>query len=145
MNKWSTKRVLSSLVAAAMLTLAAGAAAIAAETPAGFPKDKVTIEMNVMVPMRDGVKLATDIYRPAGDGKYPVVLSRIPYGTRIEPAILRRLDEAESVLKEMGFRQVRVRHHGDIARIEVEPGPIAARTDAEGLALLKQLGMPFRP
>ena len=45
MNKWSTKRVLSSLVAAAMLTLAAGAAAIAADTPAGFPKDKVTIEI----------------------------------------------------------------------------------------------------
>lgn len=50
--------------------------------------------------------------------------SRIPYGTRIEPAILRRLDEAERFLKALGFRQVRVRHHGEIARIEVEPEEI---------------------
>ena len=50
--------------------------------------------------------------------------SRIPYGTRIEPDILRRLDRAERFMKELGFRQVRVRHHGEIARIEVEPGEI---------------------
>ncbi|MHB8908122.1 MAG: ATP-dependent sacrificial sulfur transferase LarE [Syntrophales bacterium] len=50
--------------------------------------------------------------------------SRIPYGTRIEPGILRRLDEAEGFLKGLGFRQVRVRHHGQIARIEVEPEEI---------------------
>jgi uncharacterized protein len=50
--------------------------------------------------------------------------SRIPYGTRIEPELLRRLDGAERYLKELGFRQVRVRHHGDIARIEVEPEEI---------------------
>ncbi|QBD75838.1 CocE/NonD family hydrolase [Ktedonosporobacter rubrisoli] len=37
------------------------------------------IEQNVMVPMRDGVKLATDIYRPAEDGQRPVLLIRIPY------------------------------------------------------------------
>jgi len=50
--------------------------------------------------------------------------SRIPYGTRIKPEVLRRLDEAERFLKELGFRQVRVRHHGTIARIEVEPEDI---------------------
>ncbi len=39
----------------------------------------------VMVPMRDGVKLATDVYRPEGDGRFPVLLYRTPYnkdGTR---------------------------------------------------------------
>lgn len=39
----------------------------------------ILIEKNVMVPMRDGVKLATDIYRPAEEGQYPVLLSRLPY------------------------------------------------------------------
>ncbi len=38
-------------------------------------------EMNVMVSMRDGVKLATDIYRPKAPGKYPAILNRMPYGT----------------------------------------------------------------
>lgn len=57
--------------------------------------------------------------------------SRIPYGTRIEPAILRRLDQAEGFLKALGFRQVRVRHHGEIARIEVEPEEIVRLASPE--------------
>lgn len=56
---------------------------------------------------------------------FACLASRIPYGVRIEPAILVRLEEAERFLKGLGFRQVRVRHHGDVARIEVEPQEIA--------------------
>ncbi len=37
------------------------------------------IDQKVMMPMRDGIRLATDIYRPKGNGKYPVVFSRTPY------------------------------------------------------------------
>lgn len=37
------------------------------------------VDQKVMMPMRDGVRLATDIYRPKGDGKYPIVFSRTPY------------------------------------------------------------------
>lgn len=37
------------------------------------------IDQKMMIPMRDGVRLATDIYRPKGNGKYPVILSRTPY------------------------------------------------------------------
>ena len=47
----------------------------------GAPGDGMVIQKNVMVRMRDGVRLATDIYRPAGVGKYPVVLIRTPYGS----------------------------------------------------------------
>ena len=35
---------------------------------------------DVMVAMRDGVKLATDVYLPAGDGPFPAILTRMPYG-----------------------------------------------------------------
>ena len=48
--------------------------------------------------------------------------SRIPYGTRITPGIIRTVEAAEDHLRVLGFRQVRVRHHGDIARIEVDAG-----------------------
>src|SRR5262249_19699841 len=42
---------------------------------------QVTVDRSVMVPMRDGIKLATDIYRPADlSGKLPVILMRTPYG-----------------------------------------------------------------
>ncbi len=37
------------------------------------------IDQKVMITMRDGVRLATDIYRPKGDGNYPLILSRTPY------------------------------------------------------------------
>lgn len=50
--------------------------------------------------------------------------SRIPYGTRITPGILKEVDAAETALHRLGFRQVRVRHHGILARIEVERSEI---------------------
>jgi uncharacterized protein len=36
-------------------------------------------EQNIMVPMRDGIRLATDVYKPAGEGVWPVLLTRLPY------------------------------------------------------------------
>ncbi len=39
----------------------------------------MVIEENIMVPMRDGVKLATDVYRPAQEGQWPVLVTRVPY------------------------------------------------------------------
>ena len=50
--------------------------------------------------------------------------SRIPHGTRVTVAALRQIEAAEAALKALGFRQVRVRHHDDVARIEVEPDEI---------------------
>jgi len=46
--------------------------------------------------------------------------SRIPYGNKIEIATLQMIYKAEKLLRDLGFRQVRVRHHDKIARIEVE-------------------------
>ncbi len=42
--------------------------------------EEITIQKNVPAEMRDGTTLVADIYRPAGDGEYPVLLSRLPYG-----------------------------------------------------------------
>jgi pyridinium-3,5-biscarboxylic acid mononucleotide sulfurtransferase len=47
--------------------------------------------------------------------------SRVPYGERITMGSLRRIDAAEDYLRGIGLRQVRVRCHGDLARIEVGP------------------------
>jgi uncharacterized protein len=51
--------------------------------------------------------------------------SRIPYNTLITARMLRQVDAAEQRLIDLGFRQVRVRHHGTVARIEVPPDDIA--------------------
>jgi uncharacterized protein len=47
--------------------------------------------------------------------------SRIPYGTPITVEILRQIERAEAVVARLGIRQVRVRHHGEVARLEVDP------------------------
>ena len=47
--------------------------------------------------------------------------SRIPYGTPVSVEALTRIAKAEEILHGLGLRQVRVRHHDNIARIEVEP------------------------
>jgi uncharacterized protein len=46
--------------------------------------------------------------------------SRIPHGTEVTTEALRRIEAAEAAVQRLGFRQVRVRHHGEVARIEVE-------------------------
>jgi len=50
--------------------------------------------------------------------------SRIPYGSKVDVASLQMVYKAEKLLRELGFRQLRVRHHDQIARIEVERSEI---------------------
>jgi uncharacterized protein len=52
--------------------------------------------------------------------------SRFPYGTAIDRDDLRKVGAAEEALRDLGFAQVRIRHHGPIARVEVEPARFAA-------------------
>ena len=56
--------------------------------------------------------------------------SRIPYGTPVSVEALTRIAQAEAFLRELGLRQLRVRHHNTVARIEVEPEDFALVLDA---------------
>ena len=72
----------------------------------------------------------------------PCLSSRIAYGVRVTPQRLRRIDRAEDFLLSLGFTVVRVRDHGETARVEV-PGAeieqaLARRADIEGR--LQELG-----
>jgi uncharacterized protein len=55
--------------------------------------------------------------------------SRFPYGTAITLELLRQVDRAEQAVHDAGIRACRVRHHGEIARIEVPPDHLAAFAD----------------
>lgn len=64
--------------------------------------------------------LARELGLPVWDKPAMACLSsRVPHGTPITPELLRRIEAAEDVLVGLGFRQFRVRHHGDLARIEL--------------------------
>lgn len=58
--------------------------------------------------------------------------SRVPYGTPVTLGVLREVAAAESALRALGFRQLRVRHYGDLARLELpvdELASVVARRD----------------
>jgi len=57
--------------------------------------------------------------------------SRLPYGTRVTPERLRQVDEGEERLRALGFRQVRLRHHGPLARVEVDPAELPRALEPE--------------
>lgn len=73
--------------------------------------------------------------------------SRIPYGEAITREKLRRIEEAEAFLRSRGFAQCRVRHHGVLARIEVEPDLVARLLEPSlreaALRRLRELGFKY--
>ena len=69
--------------------------------------------------------LSRDLGLPTWDKPAQACLSsRIPYGAAVSVDALNQIAQAEAVLRELGFRQVRVRHHDRVARIEVPAGDI---------------------
>ena len=59
----------------------------------------------------------------------PCLASRIPYGTAITRENLSQVERAEALLRDMGFRELRVRHHGESARLEVPIAQLARLTE----------------
>ena len=84
-------------------------------------------ELGIVSPLRDAGlgkkeirRLSQEMGLPTWDKPaFACLSSRFPYGQSITSAKLQMVDLAEQFLLNLGFRQVRVRHHGDIARIEV--------------------------
>lgn len=71
--------------------------------------------------------------------------SRFPHGSAISRELLARVERAEQVLQGMGFSQYRVRHHGELARLELVPQEFQAAVDrhAELVAALRACGYTF--
>jgi uncharacterized protein len=73
--------------------------------------------------------------------------SRLPYGTEVTPERLRQVEEGEERLRALGFRQLRLRHHGDVARVEIDPAELPRALDPEMAreiaAAIKPLGFQF--
>jgi len=73
--------------------------------------------------------------------------SRIPYGTPVTPEKLSIIEQGEAILRELGFRQFRVRFHQELARIEIAPDELPRALNAEMAAVLaerfKRLGFAY--
>ncbi len=66
--------------------------------------------------------------------------SRFPYGTEITQARLEQVDQFEDGLRALGFRQLRVRYHGEVARVELEAGSMPRALEPEVRAQIVSLG-----
>jgi uncharacterized protein len=64
----------------------------------------------------------------------PCLASRIPYGTAVDPAVLAQIDRAEVALKELGYRVLRVRHYGELGRVELAADELQRALTPEGRA-----------
>jgi pyridinium-3,5-biscarboxylic acid mononucleotide sulfurtransferase len=73
--------------------------------------------------------------------------SRIPYGTEVSDEKLRQIEKAETVLRDLGFRVFRVRHHESVARLEIARTEMTRALDpdvnARLVAALKELGYQY--
>jgi len=86
--------------------------------------------------------LSKDMDLPTWDKPAQACLSsRIPYGTPVSVEALTRIAKAEEFLRGLGIGQLRVRHHGSVARIEVTPADFPALLDEE---VRTRIGKHFR-
>jgi uncharacterized protein len=92
------------------------------------PGAKAARELGVISPLKNN-RLTKDEIRGLskemgipgwGRPSFACLASRIPYGTQISKNLLEKISRLEDYLINVGFAQVRVRHHGEIARIEIE-------------------------
>jgi pyridinium-3,5-biscarboxylic acid mononucleotide sulfurtransferase len=84
----------------------------------------------------------------------PCLASRLPYGTEVTPATLAQVDRAERALKELGYRVLRVRHYGELGRVELaaeelpralsDPDRVIAAVRAAGYGRVRIDQRPFR-
>jgi len=119
------------------------------------PGAKAAAELGVVSPLREaGLRkeeirsLSRAMGLPTWDKPaMPCLASRFPYGTRITPQRLAMVAMAERHLRGLGIRQLRVRFHGDLARIEVSPGDMPRLIDPDTAAAItkrfREIGFTF--
>ena len=73
--------------------------------------------------------------------------SRLPYGTEVTLERLGQVEQGEEALRKLGFEQVRLRHHGELARVEIDPSELAKALDpkmaAKVVEAIKPLGFRY--
>jgi uncharacterized protein len=119
------------------------------------PGRAAAAEHNVRSPLIDAGLTKEDVRLASLDRGLPTwdkpamacLSSRIPYGTPVTVEALERIAAAEAFLRSLGIRQLRVRHHDDVARIEVEPEAMAVLLQGDNrtraVEALKELGYKY--
>ena len=108
------------------------------------PGQKAANQHGVLAPLVDADLTKADIRAMAREAGLevwdkpaaPCLSSRVAYGQAVTPTILSHVEQAENFLHGMGLRQFRVRHHGEIARIEIAHEEMGAVLSVEKLEVI---------
>lgn len=103
------------------------------------PGQRAADEHHVMAPLQEvglSKQEIRDLSRAAGlpTSDLPAsacLSSRLPYGTEVTVERLRQVERGEECLRALGFKQVRLRHHGELARIEIDPTELPRALETE--------------
>jgi uncharacterized protein len=109
-------------------------------------KDVATPLIDAAMTKGDVRRLARELSLSVADKPSSACLSsRVPQGERLSADLLKRIDEAEEFIRSCGMTQVRVRHHGDVARIEIAPAEFTLCLENRDRisAALKEQGYKF--
>lgn len=113
------------------------------------PGQRAAAEHAVVAPLAEAGLTKNDVRTLAREAGLSVwdkpasacLSSRIEYGRRVTPEALRMVEDAEEALRALGLRNFRVRHHGNIARIEIAEGEFVAALTPE---MFRRMGKAVR-
>jgi uncharacterized protein len=119
------------------------------------PGQRAAEEHAVLAPLADAGLTKIEVRALAKAAGYPLwdrpaapcLSSRVEYGRKVTREVLEQVERAEEAVRQLGFRELRVRHHGDLARVEIARTELPRALSMEMLdaitAALKQAGYQY--
>ena len=114
------------------------------------PGHRAAEERGVLSPLLDAALDKAEVRALSRDAGLPTaelpasacLSSRLPYGTEVTPERLAQVEEGEERLRALGFEQVRLRHHGPLARVEIAPAELPRALDP---AMARRIAAVVKP
>jgi uncharacterized protein len=119
------------------------------------PGQRAAEQHDVLAPLADAELTKMEIRALAKSAGYPLwdrpaapcLSSRVEYGRTVTREVLEQIEKGEESLRQLGFRELRVRHHGELARVEIARHELPRALSMEMLdamtAALKQVGFKY--
>jgi uncharacterized protein len=119
------------------------------------PGQRAAVQHAVLAPLADAGMTKLDVRALARAAGYPVwdrpaapcLSSRVEYGRTVTREVLEQIENGEEALRRLGFRELRVRHHGELARVEIARAELPRALTLEMMdaitAALKQAGFQY--
>jgi uncharacterized protein len=119
------------------------------------PGERAAQDHGVLAPLAEAGLTKAEIRSLAKNAGYalwdrpaaPCLSSRVEYGRTVTREVLSQVEQAEESLRQLGFRELRVRHHGDLARVEIARAELSRALTIEMLdaitAALKKAGYQY--